>query len=92
MGGKPGFSQADGKGNIWVNIEDTNEIIQIDAKNAVVVKRYSIAWHGSHSNADASPASHGAPQQQCNCRQAGRGSAGLFRKCGQKRSRFQPHM
>jgi YVTN family beta-propeller protein len=43
VGGKPEFAQVDGKGNIWVNIEDTNEIVQIDAKNAVVVKRFSIA-------------------------------------------------
>lgn len=43
MGGKPEFAQVDGKGNIFVNIEDTNEIVVIDAKNALVSKRYSIA-------------------------------------------------
>jgi YVTN family beta-propeller protein len=43
VGGKPEFAQVDGKGHIYVNIEDKAEIIEIDAKNAVVSKRYSIA-------------------------------------------------
>jgi DNA-binding beta-propeller fold protein YncE len=43
MGGKPEFAQVDGKGHIYVNIEDKSEIVEIDAKNAVVSKRYSIA-------------------------------------------------
>ena len=43
MGGKPEFSQIDGKGHIYVNIEDKNEIVEVDAKNALVAKRYSIA-------------------------------------------------
>ena len=43
MGGKPEFAQVDGKGHIYVNIEDKNEIVEIDAKNALVSKRYSIA-------------------------------------------------
>jgi YVTN family beta-propeller protein len=43
VGGKPEFAQVDGKGHIYVNIETTNEIIEVDAKNALVAKRYSIA-------------------------------------------------
>jgi YVTN family beta-propeller protein len=43
VGGKPEFAQVDGKGHVFVNIEDTNEIVTIDAKNALVSKRYSIA-------------------------------------------------
>jgi DNA-binding beta-propeller fold protein YncE len=43
VGGKPEFVQADGKGHLYVNIEDKNEIIEIDAKNNLVSKRYSIA-------------------------------------------------
>lgn len=43
VGGKPEFSQLDGKGHIYVNIEDKNEIVEIDAKNALVSRRYSIA-------------------------------------------------
>src|SRR5258708_8383061 len=42
MGGKPEFAQIHGKGNIFVNIEDTNEIVVIDAKNTLVSKSYSI--------------------------------------------------
>src|SRR6195256_4650170 len=43
VGGKPEFTQVDGKGHIFVNIEDKNEIIEVDAKNALVTKRYSVA-------------------------------------------------
>lgn len=43
VGGKPEFAQVDGKGHVYANIEDKNEIIEIDAKNALVAKRYSIA-------------------------------------------------
>ncbi len=38
------FAQVDGKGHIYVNIEDKAEIIEVDAKNALVSKgAYSIA-------------------------------------------------
>jgi YVTN family beta-propeller protein len=43
VGGKPEFAQVDGKGHIYVNIEDKSEIVELDAKNALVSKRYSIA-------------------------------------------------
>ena len=43
LGGKPEFVQADGKGHLYVNIENKGEIVEIDAKNALVSKRYSIA-------------------------------------------------
>ncbi len=43
MGGKPEFAQVDGKGHIYVNLEDKNEIAEVDAGNALVAKRYSIA-------------------------------------------------
>ncbi len=43
VGGKPEFAQTDGKGHVYANIEDKNEIIEIDARNATVSKRYSIA-------------------------------------------------
>src|SRR5207249_4151375 len=42
MGGKPEFSVADDKGHVYVNIEDTSEILEIDAAKAVVSKRYSL--------------------------------------------------
>jgi DNA-binding beta-propeller fold protein YncE len=43
LGGKPEFSQVDGKGHVYANLEDKNEIIEINAKDATVAKRYSIA-------------------------------------------------
>src|SRR5215467_11740654 len=43
VGGKPEFAQVDGKGHIYANIEDTSQIIEVDARNALVSKRYSIA-------------------------------------------------
>ena len=43
LGGKPEFSQVDGKGHVFVNIETRNQVIEIDAREAFVIKRYSIA-------------------------------------------------
>ncbi len=42
MGGKPEFSVADDRGHVYVNIEDTSEIVEIDAAKAAVTKRYSL--------------------------------------------------
>jgi YVTN family beta-propeller protein len=41
--GAPEFSVADGKGHVYLNIEDTNEIVEIDAAKATVTKKYSIS-------------------------------------------------
>ena len=38
--GKPEFAQADGKGNVYVNIEDKNQIVQIDA----VTLKATVTW------------------------------------------------
>jgi DNA-binding beta-propeller fold protein YncE len=43
VGGKPEFSQVDGKGHVFANIEDKNEVIEINAQEGLVMKRYSIA-------------------------------------------------
>ena len=43
LGGKPEFAASRGDGTVFVNIEDTNEIAEIDAKNAKVVRRWSLA-------------------------------------------------
>ena len=37
LGGKPEFAVGDGAGHIYDNIEDTSEIVAIDAKHAAVV-------------------------------------------------------
>jgi DNA-binding beta-propeller fold protein YncE len=43
MPGKPEFAVADGKGKLYANIEDTNEIVEIDAAKATVTKKYSLS-------------------------------------------------
>ena len=43
LGGKPEFSVSSGKGLIYVNIEDTNEIKTIDANTLEVTAKWSIA-------------------------------------------------
>lgn len=43
MGGKPEFPVADGKGNVFVNIEDKNEILHVDPKALAVKAHWSIA-------------------------------------------------
>src|ERR1035437_7881127 len=43
MGGKPEFSQIDGKGKIYVNNEDTGEILEVDASALKVTRKWSIA-------------------------------------------------
>src|SRR5581483_485536 len=41
--GKPEFSVADGKGHVYANLEDTNEIVEIDAAKGAVTKKYSLS-------------------------------------------------
>jgi DNA-binding beta-propeller fold protein YncE len=41
--GKPEFAIADGKGKLYVNIEDTSEMVEIDAAKATVTKKYSLS-------------------------------------------------
>jgi DNA-binding beta-propeller fold protein YncE len=43
LGGKPEFAAADGKGKIFVNIEDTSEIVEIDAQALTVLHRWPLA-------------------------------------------------
>jgi len=42
LGGKPEFSQTDGKGKIYVNIENTSEILEIDSQKLAVTKRFPL--------------------------------------------------
>jgi hypothetical protein len=42
LGGKPEFSTTDGKGKVYVNIEDTGEVVEIDSQKLTVVKRTSL--------------------------------------------------
>ena len=43
LGGKPEFMTSDGKGTIFVNIEDTHEIVSFDARALTVKKRWLLA-------------------------------------------------
>lgn len=43
LGGKPEFAAPDGKGDMWVNIEDKSEIVKFDAKNLKELGRYPLA-------------------------------------------------
>src|SRR5713226_6907537 len=43
LDGKPEFAAADGKGMVYVNIEDKSELTSIDARKAAVVKTWPLA-------------------------------------------------
>lgn len=43
LGGRPEFAVTDGKGTVFVNIDDKNEIAVIDAKEMAVKTRWSLA-------------------------------------------------
>lgn len=43
LDGKPEFAVADGKGTVFVNIEDKSELTSIDARNAKVLNTWSLA-------------------------------------------------
>ena len=43
VGGKLEFAAADGKGRIFVNVEDKNEIAEIDSKKLIVLARWPLA-------------------------------------------------
>ncbi len=43
LSGKPEFPRVDGKGNVFVNIEDTSEISRIDAASAKVLATWKLA-------------------------------------------------
>ncbi|MBN9660773.1 MAG: YncE family protein [Acidobacteria bacterium] len=42
LGGKPEFAVVDGHGRLWVNIEDTHEIAELNTAKAVVTRRYPL--------------------------------------------------
>jgi len=42
LGGAPEFARADGAGNVYVNIESTNELVALDAKQQKVTARWRL--------------------------------------------------
>ena len=62
VGGKPEFAQADGKGKIYFNVENTSEIMELDEAKAAITKRIKLApvtdravWRSTAKNAGSSP-------------------------------------
>ena len=43
LGGKPEFAAVDGKGTIYVNIEDKSELVHLDAQKMTVLHRWPLA-------------------------------------------------
>ncbi len=41
LGGKPEYGAASGDGKVYANLTDTSEVVEIDAKKATVVRRWS---------------------------------------------------
>ena len=42
LGGRPEFANADGKGKIYVNIENTSEVVEIDSQKLIITKRFCL--------------------------------------------------
>ena len=47
LGGKPEFLAADGKGNVYINLVDKNEVVAVDLKARKVTARWSVAPGGA---------------------------------------------
>ncbi len=47
LGGGPEFAVADGKGTVYVNIEDKNELVAIDSKTLKIKSRWPVAPAGN---------------------------------------------
>jgi YVTN family beta-propeller protein len=58
LGGKPEFAVADGEGKVFVNVEDTSELVRIDAKTMKVEERFSLAPGSEPSGLAIDPAHH----------------------------------
>lgn len=58
LDGKPEFPTTDGKGNVFVNIEDKNEIVHLDAQALTVKAHWSIAPAESPSGMAIDTESH----------------------------------
>lgn len=58
LSGKPEFPQVDGKGNVYVNIEDKNEIVKLDAAARKVVTSWPLKGCESPSGMAIDQAGH----------------------------------
>jgi YVTN family beta-propeller protein len=46
LGGSPEFAVADGKGTVYVNMEDKNEVVSIDSRTLMIKSRWPVAPAG----------------------------------------------
>jgi YVTN family beta-propeller protein len=56
LGGGPEFTIADGKGNVFVNLEDKSELLRIDAKSLQVADRWKVTPCEASSSMGFDPA------------------------------------
>jgi DNA-binding beta-propeller fold protein YncE len=43
LGGQPEFAAADGKGHVFVNVEDKNEVLKLDAEKPAILEHWPLA-------------------------------------------------
>ncbi len=43
LGGKPEFAAADGRGRLYINIENTSEVVELDSRKLAVLARWPLA-------------------------------------------------
>jgi DNA-binding beta-propeller fold protein YncE len=58
MGGKPEFAQTDGKGHVFVNVEDTSELADIDSATSAIASRWKLTGCDSPSGLAIDVAHH----------------------------------
>jgi hypothetical protein len=58
LGGKPEFAVADGRGGVYVNIEDTSELAHLDAKALTVLHRWPLKPCEEPSGLAMDPSTH----------------------------------
>jgi hypothetical protein len=58
LGGKPEFLAADGKGKVYINLQDKNEVAVVDFKAGKVVARWPVAPGGSPVGMDIDTKTH----------------------------------
>jgi DNA-binding beta-propeller fold protein YncE len=58
LGGGPEFAHVDGEGFLFVNLEDKNQVLKIDAKKMAVVERWTLPVGSAPSSLGIDPENH----------------------------------
>lgn len=58
LGGKPEFAVADGRGNVFVNLEDKSSLLKIDARKLTVLERWPVAPGETPASLALDPSNH----------------------------------